>query len=350
MNHFCGVRFDQKVTGSNQEKLNFSAETPVKKMTENKRFSHLGKLVFFYNTVSVTLSVTLRYQLTRLSMFALFLSLTLGSAGCSKTDTIAPEQNSEHSMARESSSILNKEGFENGRISTFWHGELRTPTAALIATDQTREGKRSLRFSWKPTQYDGTNPTMHSELATDPLTNGETERWYGYSVYMPSATMANDKEPIIFSQWHGVPDPGFSDTVPPIAFWLTPENTITMAYRASYKPILTLLQHTTSQKIMNLGAAPFDRWVDYVVHVKWDPTGKKGLLEVWQDGRLIVNEQNISIGYLQVSKPYWKVGIYAWTGKASHAERTLLYDDIRIGDASATYDDVKPGRANNTAR
>lgn len=246
--------------------------------------------------------------------------------------------------------ILNKEGFEDGRISKFWYTELRTPTAGLVTSDQAREGKKALRFSWKPSQHDGTNFMMHSELATSPLTNGETERWYGYSVYMPSATMANDKEPVLFSQWHGVPDPGFSDTVPPIAFWLTPENTITMAYRASNKPILTLLQHPTSQKVMNLGAASFDRWVDYVVHIKWDPAGKQGILEVWQDGRLVVNEQGISIGYPQISKPYWKIGLYAWTGKASHEERTLLYDDIRIGDAMAGYDAVKPGRANSTAR
>ncbi len=287
----------------------------------------------------------------RFFMLTIIIPFFFSLSSCALSDTTDPGSVSTVSYlgSREAASILNTEGFENERISKFWHTELRTFTAGVLEKGQAREGNQALRFSWMPSQYDGTNPTMHSELATNPLTNGEAERWYGYSVYMPSSTMADDSDPVIFSQWHGVPDPGFSDTVPPIAFWLESNNKITMSYRASNKPIYTLLQHPTSQKTIDLGTASFDRWVDYVLHVKWDPSGNQGVLEVWQDGKLVVNEQTISIGYPQISKPFWKIGLYAWTGKASHKERALLYDDIRIGGPSAGYDDVKPGRANNSA-
>lgn len=283
-------------------------------------------------------------------MIALFASLMLAS--CAKVDTIAPVATTteEHSSAREDASLLNNDSFDDAKIGSFWGAELRTPTAGLSSNEQVRVGNKSMRFSWKPAQYDGTNNSMHSELLTKPLPVGETERWYGYSAYMPAASMANDSEPVIVSQWHGVPDPGFSDTVPPVAIYLNPDNKLTLVYRASSKPIEKLLQKPTSQKFIDLGQASFDQWVDYVVHVKWDPTSNTGVLQVWQNGVLKVNEQGISIGYPQINKPYWKVGLYAWTGNSSHTERVMYCDEVRIGGATATYNSVKPGRSNNSAR
>ncbi|PRY43033.1 polysaccharide lyase-like protein [Spirosoma oryzae] len=283
-------------------------------------------------------------------MIALFASLMLAS--CAKVDTIAPAATTteEHSSAREDASLLNSDSFDNTKLANFWHKELWTPTAGVLSTEQQRVGSKSMRFSWKPAQYDGTNTTLHSELASQSLINGETERWYGYSTYLPSASMANDTEPVIISQWHGVPNDGVSHTVPPMAITLEAANKLTLVYRASSNPIVKVMQHPTSQKIIDLGTASYDKWVDYVVHVKWDATGKTGVLQVWQDGVLKVNEQNISIGYPELQQPYWKVGLYAWTGKSTHSERVAFCDEVRIGGATANYDSVKPGRGNNSAR
>ncbi len=288
--------------------------------------------------------------LVKTGMIALFVSLMLTS--CAKVDTIAPAAvaTEEHSSAREDASLLNNDSFDNTKLANFWRSELWTPTAGTFSNEQQRVGNKSMRFSWKPAQYDGTNTSMHSEILTKPLTNGETERWYGYSSYLPSASMANDTEPVIISQWHGVPNDGVSHTVPPMAFTLEAGNKLTLTYRASSNPIVKVLQHPTSQKIIDLGTASYDKWVDYVVHVKWDATGKTGVLQVWQDGVLKVNEQNISIGYPELQQPYWKVGLYAWTGKSTHTERVAYCDEVRIGDATANYNSVKPGRSNNSAR
>ena len=119
---------------------------------------------------------------------------------------------------------------------------------------------------------------------------------------------------------------------------------------ASSKPIVTLLQNPTSQKIIDLGPVTYDAWVDYVVHVKWDSNGNTGILQLWQNGKLIINDQKINIGYPQKSKPYWKVGLYCWTGKARAAEKVMYVDEVRMGYATATYNDMKPGLGNNTAR
>ncbi len=283
-------------------------------------------------------------------MITLFVSLTLAS--CAKVDTIAPVATTteEHSSAREDASLLNNDSFDNTKLANFWHKELWTATAGVMSSEQQRVGNKSMRFSWKPAQYDGTNTTLHSELASPSLINGETELWYGYSTYLPSASMANDTEPVIVSQWHGVPNDGVSHTVPPMAITLEAANKLTLTYRASSKPIVKVMQHPTSQKIIDLGTARYDKWVDYVVHVKWDATGQTGVLQIWQDGVLKVNEQNISIGYPELQQPYWKVGLYAWTGKSTHTERVVYCDEVRIGGATANYNSVKPGRSNNSAR
>ncbi|WP_461115515.1 polysaccharide lyase [Spirosoma jeollabukense] len=253
-------------------------------------------------------------------------------------------------VAREDSGVLASDGFEGKQIATFWHAELRTPTAGLLTSDVHRAGKQAMRFAWKPSQYDGTNSTLHAELLTSPLPIGETERWYGYSSYMPSSSMENDSQTVIISQWHGFPDEGGAHTVPAMAISVEPANTLQLVYRASNKPITTFLQHPTSQKVLNLGKARFDQWVDYVVHVNWDPMGTTGQLQLWQNGILIVNETGITIGYSEQHKPYWKCGLYCWTGKSKYVEKVIYYDEVRIGGHSASYDTVRPGLSDGTAR
>lgn len=253
------------------------------------------------------------------------------------------------SIADNETTILNYDGFENDQIATFWRPEFWTPTAGVIDEDLHRAGKQSLRINWQLSQVDGTNKMLHSELAIAPLLPEETERWYGYSSYMPSSTMANDNQPIIVSQWHGVPGQGEAHTFPPVAVSVEPGNKLQLVYRASNKAIIKLAQNPTSQKNISLGDAIFDQWIDYVVHIKWDPVSTTGLLQLWQNGKLIVNEANISIGYLEHRKPYWKAGIYCYTGKSFYEQKVIYFDEMRIGSPLATYDTVKPGRDNKSA-
>ena len=330
-----------------------SEPTLIKQNAKTVKEMNFGNPTTRFTKNTTDVNFIARYRSIRLIMVTTLVSffINISLSSCSQPDTIAPDSTVGAEEARlMAPSVLNADNFEGRKFNSFWIPELRTPTAGQLTTEQARTGKQAMRFSWKPSQYDGTNPTMHSELATAPLTNGETERWYGYSIYMPSRAMADDNETIVFCQWHGIPDPGFEDTIPPLAFYLEGGNQVKVYYRASNKPIKTLLQVPTSQKILRFGKATYDKWVDYVVHVKWDPTGKTGVLQIWQDGVLKADEQNISIGYPQQRKPYWKVGIYAWTGKSKYNERILFYDDVRIGGPTANYDAVKPGQASNSAR
>ncbi|QIP14685.1 hypothetical protein G8759_19750 [Spirosoma aureum] len=312
--------------------MNYVTNTQSTSTNKNKTFSNL-----------TTKALRLFILLVLIPLFNLSLS------SCSQSDSIAPESEN-HSAARENASILNVDGFESDKVGSFWSKELFTPTAGKLVNDLHRVGNQAMRFSWKPSQANGTNKMLHSELATSAIAPGDVaERWYGYSSYMPSASMAKDDQTVIVSQWHGVPDPGFEDSVPPLCIELNSDR-LKLWYCASNVAITKALQNSTSNKRLDLGAAIYDRWVDYVVHVKWDPTGKTGLLEIWQDGKRIVNEQGISIGYPQQRKPYWKCGLYCWMAKATYEEKSIYYDEVRIGGPSANYDAVKPGRNDNSAK
>ncbi|GAB3895588.1 polysaccharide lyase [Spirosoma agri] len=254
-----------------------------------------------------------------------------------------------YSSSREAASSLSVEGFEQNTLASSWYTELRADNAGKLDDKFARVGRQAMRFSWKPSQYDGTNNSCHAELASAFLDRNENERWYGFSVYMPAANMADDAEIANIMQWHAFPDPGFEGTVPPINMTLEANNKLTFSYRASNVAITKPLQHATSQKIMSLGTAQYDRWVDYVVHIKWDPSGTQGIVQVWQDGKLKIDEQNVSVGYPN-SRNYWKFGLYCWTGKATHSERVVYYDEMRVGNADAKYSTVAPGRGNNSAK
>ncbi|WP_338875446.1 polysaccharide lyase [Spirosoma sp. SC4-14] len=277
----------------------------------------------------------------------LYSLLSAGLGSCSQSDTIRPDESV--ASARETASLLITEGFEKSQLASSWHKELRADNAGSLDQKLARVGKQSMRFSWKPSQYDGTNNSCHSELASAFIDAKENERWYGFSVYLPSANNADDAEIANIVQWHAFPDPGYEGTVPPINMTLEANNKLTFSYRASNVPITKPLQHATSQKIMSLGTAQYDQWVDYVVHIKWDPTGTTGIVQVWQNGQLKIDEQNVSVGYPN-SRNYWKFGLYCWSGKATHSERVAYFDEMRVGNANATYNAVRPGIDNNTAR
>ncbi len=302
------------------------------------------------NAITKKANFGLAIRLIRVAMFAVMIPFFFS---CAQPDTIAPAAVATEAYApsaRESTSLLGTDNFEDKAIAKFWRTELRTANAGVITADKHRSGKQAMRFTWTPAQANGTNDMLHSELAVGGLQVDENERWYGYSSFMPSASMANDNQTVIVSQWHGQADPGFEDSVPPVAISVEPGNKLQVVYRASNVAITKPLQHPTTQVITDMGAAKFDQWVDFVIHVKWDATGTTGLLEIWQDGVKIISKQGISIGYPQMHKPYFKAGLYCWTGQSKFAEKAIYYDEVRIGGATSSYNDVKPGRNDNTAK
>ncbi len=87
-----------------------------------------------------------------------------------------------------------------------------------------------------------------------------------------------------------------------------------------------------------------DRWVDIVVHAKFDWTSNRnGVLEVWIDGNKVINEQGIRLGYNDDRGAYPSWGMYYSSAQEIYNFDHWLYvDEIRIGNENASLNDVSP--------
>jgi hypothetical protein len=90
----------------------------------------------------------------------------------------------------------------------------------------------------------------------------------------------------------------------------------------------------------------WDRWTDIVVHVVFN-LEKKGVAQVWMDGKQVVDLHGIDLGYNDVVGPYPSWGLYSYKGPES---RVIYFDEITIGNQNASYVDVAPGRLDQSQR
>ncbi|MGW9440034.1 heparin lyase I family protein [Streptomyces sp. NPDC055607] len=199
-----------------------------------------------------------------------------------------------------------------------------------IVTSPVRDGSYAARF-----QLDASDPLVsngkRSEITQQDNQPLDVERWYGFSLHLPS-TWTYDTSAEIVSQWHQC-DADCSGGSPPLAL-LTDEGRWKVDFRGD---------------IIDLGAYATAKWTDWVFHVKWRTDGA-GVLEVWRDGTRVLTRTGATHDGGPRS-PYFKFGIYKWDwnkGPTDTSQRVMFYDSLRIGDARATYDDVKPGQGSST--
>jgi hypothetical protein len=98
---------------------------------------------------------------------------------------------------------------------------------------------------------------------------------------------------------------------------------------------------------IDLGVIPKNKWIDWVVHIKYSHTNT-GILEVWKDGEKLINRQNTPNTYNDEKYPYFKFGVYKWEWGNAATRRIIYYDEVRIGNKNSSYDEVKPNKTNNT--
>lgn len=89
----------------------------------------------------------------------------------------------------------------------------------------------------------------------------------------------------------------------------------------------------------DLGAFPLGRWTNFVLRVQWsnDPTAQ-GSVELWQDGRKVVDEPRQRVGYRNMHEMYLKFGIYAFDWNNNPApdryRAIAYYDEIRVSEGA----------------
>jgi len=87
-------------------------------------------------------------------------------------------------------------------------------------------------------------------------------------------------------------------------------------------------------------------WTDWAIHVKFAYTAGDGFLQIWKNGVKIMDNTDPNCFNDDIG-PYLLFGVYKWEWKSDYVtntdERLYYFDEFRIGDAEATYEDVAPG-------
>lgn len=150
-----------------------------------------------------------------------------------------------------------------------------------------------------------------------------TDAWYGYSTYFENwSACSGCGEHVI--QWHPAEGSGSAN----LGIY-TEKNTFRVGLNAD--------GDLTAEKTLaeSMKIIP-NKWYDFVWHVKWSATA--GRIELWIDGVKYVDYTGATL--TKGGTPYFKLGINRWN--ISGVTRSLYYDNLRIGNAQATYKDVAP--------
>jgi hypothetical protein len=240
--------------------------------------------------------------------------------------------------------LLLTRDFEAGTLGE-WNRETCCGYSVRVVESPSRAGKYAARFELKRGDP-SVQKSKRTELVQKPIP-ANSERWYGFSLMLPPDWQTESSFEIV-TQWPSVPDFNLKED------WRTPSlyiSTRNKAWRVTNRWDPKLRTHRNDpgpeggKAILWEGPYRKGAWTDWVVHVKWSPKSD-GVLQVWKDGRLVVNKTGPNT-YNDKQGPYFKMGIYKpdwkYNPKRSSTKTRVLYiDEVRIGDNRASYAAVAP--------
>jgi hypothetical protein len=166
-----------------------------------------------------------------------------------------------------SAEVIWRGDFETGDLSQ-WRGTPKSDSFKIV-TEPVRAGRYALRI-------DGTNAARRGERdriefqhqPVPPGTAEGTERYFGWSVYLPQK-FTND--------FHSV---GYFETR---NSWRQ-----LMSFEVHGEDILYTTRVPYARRWAGPGKLTVGRWHDFAVHVLWSRDPAKGFVEVWFDGEQVV--------------------------------------------------------------
>lgn len=178
-----------------------------------------------------------------------------------------------------------------------------------------------------------TDPDVSGSKRAEIQLNGtdapqESERWYGWSYWFDTYDVDNGGAESIV-QWHDV-----DQTTPPLSIQVS-----------GGRMNLTQSFIKTGNTHDDIGLVETKKWVKIVMHVKWT-TGTTGIIQVWKDGKLVVNKSGVRTNSNGGS--YFKGFLNKWSWQAGSltsaisTPRIFYIDDFRYGNEKATFNDVTP--------
>jgi Polysaccharide lyase len=202
-----------------------------------------------------------------------------------------------------SADVLWRGDFETGDTKQ-WKGAPKTD-AITVVTNPVREGKFALRIDGTNAAKKGKHDRIELQHQPKPPGTAEgTERYFGWSVYLPKKlTDAN----------HAL---GYFET----------RNSWSqlMAFEVKGEDILFTTRTPYTRQWSGKGKMTAGKWHDFAVHVLWSRDPQKGLVEMWFDGRKEVpltktatlRDENVA---------FFQIGLFRET---SEAPETIIIDHV----------------------
>jgi hypothetical protein len=204
--------------------------------------------------------------------------------------------------------------FETGNLDQ-WKGAPKSD-AVKVVTDIVREGKYALRI-------DGTNAAKRGALdriefqhqPEPPGTAEGTERYFGWSVYLPKK---------------------FTDAVHHVGYFETRNSwTQLLSFEAQGENLKFTTRVPYKLHWTGNGKLTAGRWHDFAIHVVWSRDPAKGLIEAWFDGEQVVPPAKTAT--LKDENPaFFQLGLIRPT---SDVPETILIDHVV---EATTLKDVTP--------
>lgn len=163
----------------------------------------------------------------------------------------------------------------------------------------------------------------------------DSERWYGFSIYVPADWSAAARRDEVVAQWHASPDldEGEDWRSPPLA--VRTKGTMWQVTCRWDSKHISDGNTAEGNEMLWSGAIDRGQWTDWVFHIKWS-WKQDGIVEVWKNGQLLKRREGPNC-YNDKGGLYFKWGIYH-----TEEDRTLYNDELRIADGTATYETVAP--------
>ena len=249
--------------------------------------------------------------------------------------------------------------FEEGTVGSIGNLSYLTVSgnAPQIVTAQNgvipRSGQYMMR-TYLNRETSSTNFRTEATLNSPGTFEKGKEYWFSISIYLPkdwSLDYGTKQSDGIVWQFH---DRAYKD----------PENwrqilPLTVMHRESGWVIINHTYANSVNKGRSLGnlktfskTVPYKlgQWTDFVMNVKFSgaesPDDTNGFFKVWVDGQLVLDIAGQNY-FGEQQGPYFKFGLYnsawkyvdTWAGTSS---RLLYHDELRIGDANSSFNDISP--------
>lgn len=181
--------------------------------------------------------------------------------------------------------------FETGNTSQ-WGGDPKIGDFKVVQ-EPVREGKYALRIDGTNVAKRGTNDRIEFQhQPAPPGTSEGTERYFGWSVFLPKA-FTNDMHMVGFFEVRNA--------------WRQ-----LMSFEAHGEDIMYTTRVPYATRWQGAGKLTPGRWHDFAVHVLWSRDPAKGFVEVWFDGENVVPK--VSTATLMDENPaFFQIGLFRAT-------------------------------------